>query len=441
MKTLYLDVMSGISGDMFLGALLDLGVDLSVVTAELNKLPLDHYSVTTERVAKSAIYGTSFKVTVANGTIDTGFTEEHEHHEGDHALTPEEPAHPYVKPEAGHHEHHHHHHDARHYEDIVHMITDADLSPFVKGHALAIFKEIALAEATVHQVALADVHFHEVGAIDSIIDIVGGCIALEQLHVDRVIASSLVDGTGFINVAHGRMPVPVPAVMQMRAGTAIPVRQNVDVHTELITPTGMGIVKTMVKSFGPLPGNMVVDKVGYGFGTREIGQLNALRALLCTSTSLSDRVVTDDADEIITLAANIDDQTAESLAPVIDQLLEAGAYDAYFEPIQMKKNRPAVKLTVIGAVADRMALTRVVLTQTSTAGVRYQTMTRCVMARTFTSLMTQFGPIRIKHLTYQDITKIKPEFVDCQAAAIAHEVPLRDVYQAVYQQFGTQTEN
>lgn len=173
--------------------------------------------------------------------------------------------------------------------------------------------------------------------MDSIVDIVGGCIALEQLHVDRVISSPLVDGTGFITVAHGKMPIPVPAVMQMRAGTSIPVHQRDDIHTELVTPTGMGIVKTLVTTFEALPSNLTVEKVGYGFGTRDIGQINALRVMLGTTAPLSQQVVETNADDVLEMSANIDDQSAESLAPIIDRLVAAGAYDAYFEPIQMKK--------------------------------------------------------------------------------------------------------
>ncbi len=436
MRTLYLDVISGISGDMFLGALLDLGVDLDLVKEELAKLDVHGYHLHAEKTAQSAIFGTSFQVHLDHGQMDTGFTEhthdhEHEHHEhGDHPYLAAEHTHDHA------HAHHHHHGGARHYTEIVALIQKADLSAYVKQHALAIFKAIAEAEAKVHNVTMAEVHFHEVGAVDSIVDIVGGCIALEQLHVDNVISSPLVDGTGFIEVAHGKMPIPVPAVMQMRAGTSIPVRQRDDIHTELVTPTGMGIIKTLVTHFGSLPENLAVESVGYGFGTRDIGQINALRAMVGTVAPLSQQVVETNADDVLELAANIDDQSAEQLAPVIDKLVAAGAYDAYFDAIQMKKNRPATRLTVLAAPDDREALTHLLLQFTSTAGVRYHTLHRTIMQRHFTTVTTEYGDVRVKHLTYHDIEKSKPEFADCQRLADTHGVTLQEVYRAVYRQLG-----
>lgn len=267
MRLLYLDAFSGISGDMFLGAMLDLGLDFEALKQELAKLPVSGYQLTHERLAKSSIYGTSFDVQVAGGK-DHGFVEHHHH---DHS---EATPHQQVAEHA-----HHHDHEARHLNDILALINGSDLSATVKQRAIAIFTEIAKAEATVHQMPLAEVHFHEVGALDSIVDIVGCCVALELMKIDDVQASPLADGSGFINVAHGQMPVPVPAVMQMRVGTDIPIHQRLDVKTELITPTGMGIVKTLVTAFGPLP-TSTPTKVGYGFGQRETGSLNGLRAVL-----------------------------------------------------------------------------------------------------------------------------------------------------------------
>lgn len=282
MQTLYLDAFSGISGDMFLGAMLDLGLDFDQLKAELQKLHVHGYELTRERLAKSSIYGTSFDVQVAGGK-DHGFVEHH-HHDHDHA----EPEHHHdhtATAQEHHHDHgaqphHHHHGEVRHLTDIIALIDASDLNDHVKAHAKAIFTEIAKAEATVHHLPLSDVHFHEVGALDSIVDIVGCCVALDLMKIDEVMASPLTDGSGFINVAHGQMPVPVPAVMQMRVGSAIPIQQRLDIHTELITPTGMGIVKTLVHEFGPLPENATATKIGYGFGQRDTGGFNALRAIL-----------------------------------------------------------------------------------------------------------------------------------------------------------------
>lgn len=244
---LYIDAFSGISGDMLLGALLDLGVDIEALKQELQKLPIKSYTLTCEQTAKNGIWGTDFDVII-------------DEHEAQEELA--------------------HHHHGRTYADIIKMIEGSSLSDNVKHNSLAIFAEIAKAEAKVHHKSIEEVHFHEVGAIDSIVDIVGNCIALELLNIDKIIASPLTDGCGTISCAHGNMPVPVPAVMQMRQGTSIPVNQRLDIHTELITPTGMGIAKVLSSSFGAIPQNAVIEKIGYGFGKRDTGNLNALRVLL-----------------------------------------------------------------------------------------------------------------------------------------------------------------
>ncbi len=253
MRTLYLDAFSGISGDMFIGALLDLGVDFDQLKQELAKLGVSGYQLSCQQEAKSSIYGTNFDVLLP--------------HEKDHGFI-EEPA------------HQHHHHHGRHLQEILDLIANSDLSGWVKEKASAVFNEIAQAEAIVHHLPLTEVHFHEVGALDSIVDIVGCCVALEMLQVDTVKCSALADGSGFIQVAHGQMPVPVPAVMQMRVGTTIPIKARPEVHTELITPTGMGLVKVLVSEFGSLPETITPLKIGYGFGKRETGGFNALRTVL-----------------------------------------------------------------------------------------------------------------------------------------------------------------
>lgn len=263
MKTLYLDAFSGISGDMFVGALLDLGVDFNQFETELAKLNVTGYHLQATRIAKSSIYGTDFDVQLTAVQKDTGFVEHHHDH-------------PHTT-----HEHDHHHQNARHLSEILTLIDNSDLSDYVKKNAKQVFTEIAQAEAVVHQVTVAEIHFHEVGALDSIVDIVGAFVALELLGVDQVYSSELTDGSGFIHVAHGMMPVPVPAVMQMRVNSQVPIKQNPEIQTELITPTGMGIIKTIVNQFTAIPADQTILKVGYGFGKRETKQLNALRVLLC----------------------------------------------------------------------------------------------------------------------------------------------------------------
>lgn len=279
MRTLYLDAFSGISGDMFIGALLDLGVDFKQFETELAKLNVPGYHLHAERIAKSSIYGTDFDVHLPEAMHkDEGFIE----------TTPAQHQHPHTHATGHAHTHQHanghthsHGDDVRHLKDIEAIIDHSDLSDYVKTNAKQVFTEIAQSEAVVHDLPLSDVHFHEVGALDSIVDIVGAFVALELLAVNQVYSSELTDGSGFIKVAHGMMPVPVPAVMQMRVGSAIPIKQNPDLQTELITPTGMGIVKTIVDQFCPIPDDQTIIKVGYGFGNRETPQLNALRVMLC----------------------------------------------------------------------------------------------------------------------------------------------------------------
>ncbi|WP_280527242.1 LarC family nickel insertion protein [Clostridium sp. BJN0001] len=254
MSTLYLDAFSGISGDMFIAAMLDIGADFKNLETELKKLNLSNYKLYYEKKSKNSIFGSDFDVILEHGEKDCGISEEHNHH--------------------------HHHHHGRNFADIKKLIEESTLSDFVKSHSISVFLEIAKAEAKVHNKTIDDVHFHEVGAIDSIIDIVGSFICLEELNIEKVISSPLTDGCGHINIAHGEMPVPVPAVMQMRVNSYIPVNQRLDIHTELITPTGLGIVKDIVSEFGSVKSDMEITNAGYGFGKRETGCFNALRVLL-----------------------------------------------------------------------------------------------------------------------------------------------------------------
>ena len=389
---------------MFIGALLDLGVDIAQLRAELEKLHVTGYTLTARRTAKSAIYGTDFDVVLAQGQKDHGF----------------------VEPPAAHHHHHH----GRHLSNIVALIQASDLSATVKQHAIAIFNDIGAAESHVHNVPLADVHFHEVGALDSIVDIVGSCICLDLLHVDRVKCSTIADGSGFIEVAHGKMPVPVPAVAQMLSDRAIPVQQHPEVHTELLTPTGLGLVKEFVTEFGPLDAQLAVQKVGYGFGKRETGQFNALRAMVVTSVQ-SQRETAAGHDRVMLLETNLDDQTAQGLGFAQEQLRDAGALDVYVTAIQMKKNRPGVKLSVLVAAKDVRRFVTLVLKYTTAKGVRYTPFDRTVMQRQFKTITYRGLPIRLKIATYQGIQRVTPEYEDCKAAAQKLNVALETVLAAI----------
>lgn len=256
MYTLYLDAFSGISGDMFIGALLDLGLDFDVLQTELKKLNLSGYKLYYEKKAKNSVFGSDFDVILEDGKKDCGIEECHPHHNG------------------------------RSFSDIKQIIENSNLSTFVKTHSIDVFHEIAEAESIVHNKNIDEIHFHEVGAIDSIIDIVGSFIGLEKLNITEIISSPLTDGCGHINIAHGEMPVPVPAVMQMRVNSSIPIHQRLDINTELITPTGLGIIKNIVSNFSSIPDDMNILKIGYGFGKRDTGCFNVLRMLLLKKNSI-----------------------------------------------------------------------------------------------------------------------------------------------------------
>lgn len=384
MRTLYLDAFSGISGDMMIGVLLDLGVKIEDLKAELQKLHLTGYSLSAQKKPKNAIYGTDFDVVLDHGSKDTGFVEHH---------------------------HDHHHGGARHLTEILTIIKNSDLSEKIKRQASGIFTEIGKAESQVHQVPLNEVHFHEVGALDSIVDIVGSCIALDLLHVDHIKCSTISDGSGFINVAHGQMPVPVPAVMQMWVGTSIPIKQRTDVHTELITPTGMGIIKVLVDSFGTISETEAVEKVGYGFGKRDTGGFNALRAMIL-DRSASRRTIATTQDQVAVLKANLDNQTGESLGYAAKRLFEAGALDVFLTPIQMKKGRPGQLLTVIASANQVTKFTQLILKNTATKGVRYQIVKRTIMQRKEIVLPTDYGDVHLKIAQFNGMVKATPEYDD-----------------------------
>lgn len=411
MKTLYLEPFSGISGDMLLAALFDLGLDQTAFKTELNKLGLDGYEIQINQDNKSAINGHTFQVKLIakDQTIDSGLT--------------------FAEHSTEQHHHHHTHHHGRNFHEIEAIILASALSDEVKHGAIATFREIANAESAVHGLSIEDVHFHEVGALDSIVDIVGVFIGLELMGIERVLSGELADGTGTINVAHGTMPVPVPAVMMMRQGTDIPIHQRMDVHTELITPTGLALVKTLVEQFGPQPSQAVLTRVGYGFGSRETGSLNALRVSLFDSKK-SERVVQKSHDEILELHTNVDDSTGEKLAFVMDKLIDAGVYDAFFTPIFMKKQRPAYELTLILPEQLKEVATEILFKYTTTIGLRWTTMHRTTMERAFKVVETEYGKVHVKLLTHGAIKKSSFEMNDLIKLALAHDVTIDEIEQA-----------
>lgn len=383
MKTLYIDIFSGISGDMFVGALLDAGASFENLKSGLDSLKLHDISVTAEKTSRSGIGGTKFSV----------HTHEHHHNHG-------------------------HHHEHRRLSDILKIIDGSPLSAKVKKTASDIFTEIGRAEAAVHGVPAADVAFHEVGAADSIADIVGAAILLHDLGIEKVVSSPLCDGHGSITCAHGVIPVPVPAVAQMLAGTDIPCR-TADVPTELITPTGMGIVKVIACSYGLMP-SMTVAAAGYGFGDRDTGGLNALRVFAGNTDCVSN-------DEICVIETNLDDCTGEDIAYACDKLLQAGAADVFTIPCAGKKNRPAILLTVLCDPQKQAEMSALLFKHTTAFGVRYRVQPRDILSREFTRNETKYGVVTLKHGAGFGVSKTKAEFEDVKKAAEEYGVPLCEV--------------
>lgn len=304
------------------------------------------------------------------------------------------------------------------------IIDGSSLSHRVKDFSKRVFKEIASAEARVHGKSVDEVHFHEVGAIDSIVDIAGTAICLELLGIDRVYASPLHDGNGFIECRHGIIPVPVPAVLEMLAGSGIPLVSE-NVSTELVTPTGMGIIKCLAESFGDRP-SIRIDKTGYGIGKRETGKLNALRVFMGELYSSAS-----EGDEIVVMETNIDDSSPEIIGYTAERLFEKGALDVFYTPIYMKKNRPAFMLTVLAHPEDEEILAGIILTETTTLGIRKSLSKRYCMERETVNVTTVYGDARVKIASIGSFRKGSPEYEDCRKLAGVHGVPISRIYEAV----------
>jgi pyridinium-3,5-bisthiocarboxylic acid mononucleotide nickel chelatase len=438
MKVLYLDIFSGISGDMFIGALMDLGVDAHQFEHELEKLPIEGYHLHVSRREKSGIAGVKFDVHLAN---------EHDHEH--------EPAHPHShhhhdhghEHEHGHshsHEHEHHHDENRTFSEIKRLISQSTLSDWVKKKSIAIFQRIADAEGKIHGKPPEQVHFHEVGAVDSIIDIVGACIALEMLGKPRVLAAPVVEGVGWINCAHGRFPIPAPATLAILGARGVAITQTDEPH-ELVTPTGAALLAELVESFGPMQG-LVAEKIGFGLGTRDNKtRPNVLRAVLgteskvhppshgsgATSGPISKVQLDWETDTIAVLETNLDDISGEILGNFIERALASGALDVFHTPIQMKKNRPGVLLTVLCAEADGDKFSEMMLRETSAFGVRRHAAERRKLRREFVTVKTPFGEVTVK-LGKLDgkIVQAAPEYESCRKVAEQGGMPLKQVYEA-----------
>ncbi|MHB9111568.1 MAG: nickel pincer cofactor biosynthesis protein LarC [Thermoleophilia bacterium] len=382
--TVYIDCFSGVAGDMFVGALLDAGAgSLQVLQAELEKVKIDGWTISTEPVQVSGIAATRFSVEI----------------EGEE----QEP---------------------RSLSDIEELLATSGLSEKVRSHCLAIFGRVARAEAKAHGESLQTVHFHEVGMVDSIIDIISTCVLFEELKPREIFCSPVVLGSGTVQTRHGIMPVPSPATALLLKG--LPVLQGGE-RQELATPTGAALVSYFARSFGALP-PMKLTGTGYGSGTRETRGPNLLRILIGERI---EALAGGEIEQQFLLETNIDDSTPEQLAHLIDRLMAAGAADAWLSPVVMKKGRPGVVLSVLcepGEVGGKLDL---IFKESSTFGVRSSLVERHCLERRLETAHTSFGEIQVKIGTWRgrDVT-ISPEYEECRAAAEKHGVPLKSVFEA-----------
>ena len=454
MKTLYLDIFSGISGDMFIGAMLDLGVDTHKLARQIEKLKLDGFHLHVAQDERQGIAGIKFDVHLAHDhdhhhEHGEGCDHEHEDHDHphEHKGTNDQhhhEAHDYTHHEHGEHsheahDHDHSHDDSRDFTAIKKLITKSKLSPWVKKKSIAVFQRIADAEGKIHGKPASEVHFHEVGAVDSIVDIVGGCIALEMLGKPRVIASPVVEGTGWIRCAHGRFPIPAPATLAILGARRIGITQC-DEPNELITPTGAALLAEFAESFEVMSG-IVAEKIGFGLGTRENKtRPNVLRAVLGTQSKVqgskskvagaSSAGLDWEIDRITVLETNLDDINAEILGSFVGNALAAGALDVFHTPIQMKKNRPGVLLTVLCAEAESDKFSELMLRETTAFGVRRTIAERRKLQREFATVKTKFGNVTVKlGKLNSKVVQAAPEFESCKKLAAQKKVPLKQIYE------------
>jgi uncharacterized protein (TIGR00299 family) protein len=416
-KTLYFDCFSGASGDMIVGALLDLGLPLEALRSALGSLAIDYGGVSAGRVLRAGVSATKFHVHAEEAVPAGGHTHHHQHHDHghDHHGSGHAPAHDH----GAHHHHHHDGHDHHSLAEIAGSIGRSGLSPAGKDRALHLFHRLAEAESAIHGVPLDRVHLHEVGAIDSIVDIVSAVFGLEWLGASTVIASPLAVGSGTVVCAHGTFPVPAPATARLLTGVPI---YSGPIAAEMVTPTGALIVTEYAAGFGPLP-PLKVERIGYGAGTRDFkGHPNVLR--LFVGEAADDAA----AERIVTIQCEIDDMNPQLFGPLMDRLAAAGALDVFYAPVQMKKNRPGVLVTVIAHPEHREAIAGVLFTDTTTIGVRYHETARDRLDREIVTVDTPAGPIRFK-VARRDgrVLNAAPEFDDCARAARERGLSIKDV--------------
>ncbi|MFO8090787.1 MAG: nickel pincer cofactor biosynthesis protein LarC [Desulfatiglandaceae bacterium] len=382
MKIAYLDCFSGVSGDMFLGALLDAGLPVENLRNALGTLPLRGYEIESETVLRSGIAGCSFKVHVEN--------KEHQH---------------------------------RNVGMIREMINSSGLSEWVKARSVEMFERLARVEGAAHGRDPEKVHFHEVGAVDSIIDIVGGVYGVEALGINELHVSALPLGSGFVESAHGFIPLPAPATAALLEG--VPVYDS-EQRREMVTPTGALLVTTMAASFGGMP-SMTVRRIGYGAGSSDPkGRPNLLRIILGEPEKPESGA---DTETVAIIKTNVDDMTPENVGFLMERLFDAGALDVVFCPVHMKKNRPGVRIEIIGRPGDKDALINVVLRESTSLGVRFRYSARMVLERRQVTVESPWGAMPVKEVIGPEGRKAyMPEFEECRKVALERNIALKEIF-------------
>ncbi|SDE13832.1 nickel pincer cofactor biosynthesis protein LarC [Sporomusa acidovorans] len=383
MKAIYLDCFSGISGNMMIGALLDAGLPSEYLRAELAKLPVTAYKLIDKEVIKRGIKARYFNVEARQ----------------------------WFQP-------------SRNLRDIHKIISESSLTDTVKEKAITIFNRLGAAEAKVHGVPESKIHFHEVGAIDSIVDIVGIAIGLEYLGIERIFTSELHVGSGYVKCSHGRMPIPAPATAELLKG--IPFYSE-GVKGELVTPTGAAVVACLAEACGPMPKGFIIQQVAYGAGSMDLEIPNAVRLYMGTVSAGVEAA----SQEAKIIETNIDDMNPEIYGYVIELLLKhPGVHDAYLTSIMMKKGRPGIKLSVLVSANKVADISRVILRETSSLGVRIMDCDTVHLEKEIVTLETPWGQARVKvgRLAGQ-VLNVAPEYEDCKAIALKHNAPLKEVYQ------------
>ncbi len=387
MKIAYFDCFSGASGDMILGALLDAGLDLAHLQQELAKLGLSHYEIGKSAVVKNGISGSQALVHV----------------------------------EEDHHQHHH-----RHLADISAIIEESTLAAAVKKDSIRIFTRLAEAEAKVHNTTKENIHFHEVGAMDAIIDVVGGVIGLHALGIDAIICSPLHVGSGTVECAHGTLPVPAPATAELIRGK--PAYAS-GVQGELLTPTGAAILTTLADDFGPLP-PMTVERIGHGAGTADRSIANLLRVFIGTAPQPEKKF---DVEQTATIETTIDDMNPQMYDYLIEKVLQMGALDIFCTAVQMKKNRRGTLVTILCRPEMVMPLSEFLFRETTTIGLRWRLDQRFMLQREIVSVETRYGKVACKKATHgEQMVNIKPEYEDCKRIALQQQVPLKTVLEEAH---------